>query len=436
MDGVPVWLFGPVWLASLGLAYALVRPVFGVTVFFGAVSTLYILLPVFFYRADARFFPTLLVGCGLAIVGFWLGLTGTSGFREPRLGAPEDIPLQARRTLHASMVIVAVGAIGLAIVNPDFLSQVATYEGRVAFQVERGLEPFLLNQVVVGLGALVLLALEERRWIVALCGSALGVGWALYSSHKLSLLTTLAAWFAWWTAGVWRGRRSMRIAWVGIILLPLMLPILILYSFFRAGTVGGLAELVVMGLASVDLLGDAGLMVGDFDGPYRVVLSTLEDDAGHTLFGWTYLSQMLVLLPRAFRGGFEDLAEEYARLRLGSAWQPGLGFAFSPWAEGVLNFGVPGFLVEGALFGLLVAALIRVGRDTFGSGSLVLYCLVPQIVLFQRGYLIGVVKNVIVYVAPFASVWLALGWFGSVVSSAKRPSEPGPPATKLLVDRP
>ena len=101
-----------------------------------------------------------------------------------------------------------------------------------------------------------------------------------------------------------------------------------------------------------------------------------------------------------------------------------MGFAFSPWAEGVLNFGILGFLVEGLLFGILVMLLVRTGRVTFGGGaSLVLYCVVPQIVLFQRGYLVGVVKNVIVYVVPFACVWLSLGWFGRVASAVHRPAD-------------
>jgi hypothetical protein len=62
----------------------------------------------------------------------------------------------------------------------------------------------------------------------------------------------------------------------------------------------------------------------------------------------------------------------------------------------------------------------------------ILYCLVPQIVLFQRGYLVGVVKNVIVYVAPFVGVWLALSWFGRVASPAASPSHSRLP---ILADR-
>ena len=424
MKQIPFWVFIPVWFASLALARVLAQRIPGVTVFFTAASTLYILLPVFFYSADAQFFPTMLIGCGLSIVGFWLGLTALTSLREPRLTLVPDAPLESRRLLHTSAVLMMVGVSGVALANPGFLAQLGTYEGRVAFQVERGIEPFFLNQAVVGLGAFLLLALEEGRWTIALCTSALGFGWAVYSSHKLSLLITLAAWFAWWIAGVMRGERSSRMAWLGIMLLPLMLPILLVYSFLRAGVTGNLSEAITVGLASMDLLGDAGVMVGDFDGPYRVLVSTLEDHAGDVLLGWTYLSQLLVLLPRAFRGDFEDLAEEFGRLRLGSTWQPGMGFAFSPWAEGVLNFGILGFLVEGLLFGILVRLLVRTGRVTFGGGaSLVLYCVVPQIVLFQRGYLVGVVKNVIVYVVPFACVWLSLGWFGRVASAVHRPAD-------------
>jgi hypothetical protein len=264
-----------------------------------------------------------------------------------------------------------------------------------------------------------LLALENRRWGVALGASVLGAAWAVYSSHKLSLLITLAAWFAWWIAGIWRGHRTPRTAWLGMVLLPFILPVLILYSFLRAGIGGDLPEVLGAGLASLDRLGDAGIMVGDFDGPYRVLISSLESRDAAGLLGWTYLSQLPVLVPRALRGDFTDLAEEFARLRLGENWRPGMGFAFSPWAEGVSNFGSLGFFVEGLLFGLLIALLIRSGRATLAGGtSVILYCLVPQIVLFQRGYLVGVAKNVIVYAAPFVCAWLALGWFGRVASPA------------------
>jgi len=206
------------------------------------------------------------------------------------------------------------------------------------------------------------------------------------------------------------------------VLLPLMLPILLLYSVLRAGVVADVGELITESLASMDLLGDAGVMVGDFDGPYQVLVSTLEDVAGNALLGWTYLSQLMVLVPRAFRGNFEDLAEDFGRARLGSAWRPGVGFAYSPWAEGVLNFGQLGFWVEGLLIGLLLGMFVRMGGTAFGSRALVLYCLVPQIVLFQRGYLVGVVKSVVVYALPLMCVWLALGWLGRIATSARHPT--------------
>jgi hypothetical protein len=435
VDGIPAWVFVPVWLGILGLARVLTGRLPGVTVFFAAVSALYMLLPVFFYTADAEFFPTILIGCGLAIVGFWLGLTALTGLREPRLALATDTPLEWRRLFHTAAVLITVGVIGVALANPGFFAQVGTYEGRVAFQSGRGIEPFFLNQAVVGLGGLVLLALEKKQLSLALSASLLGAAWAVYSSHKLSLLITLAAWFAWWIATVWRSQQGARAAWVGMVLLPLILPMLILYSFLRAGVVGDLRELIGVGLASLDRLGDSGIMVGDFDGPYRVLVSFLEDNSGASLLGWTYLSQLLVLLPRAFRGDFTDLAETFARLRLGENWRPGMGFAFSPWAEGVLNFGIYGFVVEGLLFGLVLALLVRVGRPMFSGGtSLILYCLIPQIVLFQRGYLIGVVKNVIVYAAPFACVWLVLGWLGGVASRGPSPSDSGLPAPASLAD--
>src|SRR5262249_41097164 len=161
------WVFVPVWLGVLGLARVLAGRVPGVTVFFAAVSTLYMLLPIFFYASDERFFPTILIGCGLGIVGFSLGLTALTDYREPRLALATDTPLESSRLLHTAAVLITVGVIGVALVNPEFLEQVGTYEGRVAFQSGRGIEPFFLNQAVVGLGALLLAALEKGRWAAA-----------------------------------------------------------------------------------------------------------------------------------------------------------------------------------------------------------------------------------------------------------------------------
>jgi hypothetical protein len=435
VDPIALWLFVPVWVGALALARGLRRRLIGVTTFFTAVSVLYILLPIFFYSGDAPLFLALVAGSGLAIVGFWLGFTGPTGFREPVAEVVADRPLETTRLGHTAVVLMTIGLLSVAIANPNVLSQVGTYEGRVAFQSGRGIEPFLLNQVVVGLGAVVLLALERRWWMVALLASIAGVGWAVYSSHKLSMLTTLAAWFAWWIAGVWHGQRSVRLAWLGIALLPLILPMLLVYSFLRAGSPGDLSDAVALAVNNLDRLGDAGVMVGDFDGPYRVLIATLENRASDVVLGWTYVSQLAVLMPRGFRGDFLDLAEEFARLQLGSAWQPGMGLAFSPWAEGVLNFGLFGFFVEAFLFGLILSALVRSGRAAFGrDGALLLYCLAPQIVLFQRGYLVGVVKNVVVYALPLVCVWLALGWLGRIASSTPIPIDSRRFARDTLAD--
>src|SRR5262245_64255721 len=64
--------------------------------------------------------------------------------------------------------------------------------------------------------------------------------------------------------------------------------------------------------------------------PYTTLFRS---DGGRAAFGGTYVSQLAVLLPRVLRGDFADLAEEFAQSRLGSAWQPGFGFSFSPWAD-------------------------------------------------------------------------------------------------------
>src|SRR5207302_10820554 len=127
---------------------------------------------------------------------------------------------------------------------------------------------------------------------------------------------------------------------------PIALAILIAYSVIRGGAIDSVTQLPGEVRFAMDGLG-SGVLVGDFDGPYHVLASTLSLPNRGLGLGATYVSQWPVLIPRAMRGDFADLSETFAMSELGVGYRPGVGFAYSPWAEGVLNFGLAGALVEG-----------------------------------------------------------------------------------------
>ncbi len=430
-------LFATVWFGILAFSYGLVRPFLGLTLLFAGTTTLYVLLPAFFYVEEFKWFPHLITACFGGVLGFWLGFTATSGFSERQLFRLGEQNFDGDRAVRVAVILGLSAAAVLFMTNPTFLQDVSSYESRIAFQGEHGSEAFLLNQIVIAVAVIGLVAIVQRRWFVAVLLSVLGVWWAFFSNHKLSLLTTLAVWFSWWLYEVWQGRATPRAGLIAFSLLPGTLAVLIFYESFRGSDQGDFAVIFEMFLENMASLGQLGIRVADFDGPYRVLITHLENDISPSLLGETYLTQLNVLLPRFLRGEFSDLTEAYAQEHLGFTYMPGMGFAFSPWAEGYTNFGIGGFLIEAALFGIATGALMKLNQSILGSNPLALFFCILCLALFQRSYLVGHLKNIVVYVLPFLGIWDLLetmrvwathppGSAGSYVSlRGTKPNDPG-----------
>lgn len=401
-------LFAVVWFGILTISYGLVRPFLGLTLLFAGTTTLYVLLPAFFYVEEFKWFPHLLTACLSGVLGFWLGFTATSGFSERQVFRLGEQNLDGDQAVRVAVILGAFAAAALFLANPTFLQDVSSYESRIAFQGEHGSEAFLLNQIVIAVAVISLVAIIQKRWFMAALFSALAVWWAFFSNHKLSLLTTLSVWFSWWIYEIWQGRATPRAGLIAFSLLPGTLALLIFYESFRGSDQGDFALIFETFLENMASLGQLGIRVADFDGPYRVLITHLENEINPPLLGETYLTQLNVLLPRFLRGEFSDLTEAYAQEHLGSTYMPGMGFAFSPWAEGYMNFGIGGFLIEATLFGIVTGVLIKLNQSILGSNPLALFFCVVCLALFQRSYFVGHLKNIVVYVLPFLGIWALL----------------------------
>src|SRR5690349_18865840 len=76
-----------IWIVMLAAVYGLSGRFIGLTLFFAATVTLYVLLPYYFFPDDADLFGLLLATVVLGVVGFHVGLTGFSGLSERALFA-------------------------------------------------------------------------------------------------------------------------------------------------------------------------------------------------------------------------------------------------------------------------------------------------------------------------------------------------------------
>ena len=128
-----------VWIVMFVAVYGLAGRFIGVTLFFAATATLYVLLPVFFFPDDAELFALLLTTVVLGVLGFYVGLTGFSGFSERRVFIVPARPTDWNLIACAAVILLTCSLVSLAAVRPGFVAELGSYEGRVSFSGRHGL---------------------------------------------------------------------------------------------------------------------------------------------------------------------------------------------------------------------------------------------------------------------------------------------------------
>ena len=123
-------LFATVWFGILAFSYGLVRPFLGLTLLFAGTTTLYVLLPAFFYVEEFKWFPHLITACFGGVLGFWLGFTATSGFSERQLFRLGEQNFDGDRAVRVAVILGLSAAAVLFMTNPTFLQDVSSYESR------------------------------------------------------------------------------------------------------------------------------------------------------------------------------------------------------------------------------------------------------------------------------------------------------------------
>ena len=365
------------------------------------------MLPVFFYPEQQEFFWQLYLGAILAVTGFFCGWSIVSKFNEPPHALclrkfPSTIDLRA--VALSCLLLVGISLPILLFFQPTIFSDINTYEGRIAFQGESGPLAFLLNQAVVGSSIFIIYLFRKRKKFAALALTIFLIYFAFYANAKLSMLTAGAAWGAIWMLKIWKREVSRLPLFFTFAIFPLSLIIMAFYSTYRGLEGVNIAEVTKDFVYIVSELGEYGVNVGDYDGPFQVLTIHMKESA-EPAWGKTYVNQWPVFLPRIWRGRFVDLTDEFASMELGDTYKVGQGFAFSPWAEGYYNFHEMGFLIEGFLFGLLSYAIWKFSVAVFGFNEIPVFFQIMLIVIFQRGYLIGQMKGTFVYMIGFVCMW-------------------------------
>lgn len=397
-----------VWIVMLACVFGLAGRFIGVTLFFAATATLYVLLPVFFFPDDAELFEILVTTVVLGVLGFYVGLTGFSGFSERRVFVVPAAPTDWDQIARAAVILLTFSLLTLVVVRPGFVVELGTYEGRVNFQARYGPLVFLLNQAVICGSILVIWAFRRGHLMVAIAISVTQISWAVYSSEKISLLAVSASWLSILMISNWRHRVSKKTALLIIgILMPSSLLIMVFYGVLRSG-VTDLDLAYDIFTSNISRLGVEGVHVGDFGGPYWVFTQHLRDRFLELTLGTTYFEQLQILIPRVLRGDFQDLTDAFSMKQYGADYLPGLGFGFSPWAEAYMNFRVVGFFIQGLMFGFLTRLLLRYSIKLVGLNEVAIFFQFILITLFERAHFIGQIKSTVVYCLPFLITWLAL----------------------------
>jgi len=160
-------------------------------------------------------------------------------------------------------------------------------------------------------------------------------------------------------------------------------------------------------------------------GPMVSLGTVIRDDHMPLRYGKTYINSICIIVPKAIWPNRPlILSEEFAR-DIMPDYSEGKGLGYSPLAEALLNFHVPGafihFFILAFLFGSFFEFLrkvIFVNENSF----LVLFIYIVGykiIIMSFRAPLISPIKSLIIFMAPYCFVFLLLRSLRKIVSLTK-----------------
>jgi len=147
--------------------------------------------------------------------------------------------------------------------------------------------------------------------------------------------------------------------------------------------------------------------IGEFSAPSGSLLILIDGiQRGFTNYSWgyTYLTEMAVLIPRPFLPGRPlPLPELFMNTFFPELYLTGHGFGFFMPMEGYWAFGITGVFFDLAVFGALLAAVFRFFRSNRDRPSAFLFYvfIFPVLAIGSaRGGMLGALKSSVLTSAP------------------------------------
>ncbi len=183
----------------------------------------------------------------------------------------------------------------------------------------------------------------------------------------------------------------------------MIMPLMIAFSVYRTIPFGS-PDFFAMFLQS---LKNFSLLDNEPGGPFFTYVYSFHNFHDFQ-FGRTYFDSLYLMVPRFMWPGRPDsIAEVFAQTVLGDNYQRGFGFGFSPYTEGLMNFGPWFNFIHFFVFGMIWIWLWRL----FGW-----YCkkLDLSAQLFDATYKIGGFFLMIIFFRGFFGGWLKLSLINMV----------------------
>lgn len=324
-------------------------------------------------------------------------------------------PEVTSRSITLGWVLMAVGALGVAwmgvIYNGSLIGLYEiSYAHRSGLSRQNSIPAFMLLLGIMGASQLIVAYLLAGRTRMAILVFLLITLHGLGMKSKLPVLMVLLVFLA-----VVVGMRKN----VARLLLPMVTAGLLLMTMSVLRDVDRISEIPDYVRANREAL-KAKLPApwqNDVPGPASIVYFVLNSDV--PAFSPEPAAEVLKLLvPRFVWERGDTLADQWARRMLGSSYQPGMGFGWSPLCEGYLLAGWFGIAVVAFVLTMAARSIDGLRDRTQGRlrelSMIVAYACVPLFFLASRESLGALVKQ-LVFAGVFVwlPTWLLLaskGW--------------------------
>jgi len=299
-------------------------------------------------------------------------------------------------------ILISIGAIGAAWLGLKYNGQLwglyeISYFERATLARDNSLQAFMLLLGMYGAAQLIVIYLLSHRKTMAVLILFTMILHGLGMKSKFPIFWVLLVFLV-----VTIGQRKQLLR----LFLPIGFAVLILSIMSTLRGFENYAALPEYVETHWDLLVTtaAAPWNNDLPGPASITYNILNSDVDYTVRPATEILWLMV--PRFLFDRGPILADTWAEKMLGSGYEPGLGFGWSPICDGFLLLGWLGIGIVAFVFTMIARYIDNLGTKSGKYGEffvIVIYCSAPFFLIGMRGTLGGLIKQLIIMTAL---IWL------------------------------